>query len=695
MKTFKSLMVLFFVFCLFVMPVSAFSDDFEDQDILDWNVISGVWIAGNGTGITGINDYYLYNNQGVGAVSEIEIETTGVTNNYIEFNFKSVANLGGASTATTHIYLFDNDVSSHGFTISSTSTTQEIDADGWAYNPYSLSANTWYKIAITRTASNIKVDIYDLSDNLLDTQTSAYTLLSNADRIRVDNQAFIGGSISIFIDNIYTSNVAPTTVTGINWDENEYVIGEQGRYEWALSNSFWDDLFTSYSVVILKNGEQVKFSKVSQVGRGFYNFEDVGEYTAKIRSAPISLFNIVWTDVDTDTTRVYDTVDSSIFVPQTVAAGVPFDIEYNYGFSPLFPKIIYQHFEDGQWDYISSWKDISDEDNLLKTTYYVNDSLSRIGEHRIILADDEKGEVASIAFNVIFVDRPIEQNVTSSLITVDDNTLYWGEFATGTYKIDNNNYSNYLTRIDVYDETLEYIVGSISVNEQVGNYYTDFIRSAGNKSLQLVAYNISNNKVAVLDSVNISVTSTTAGGYSLTSNVDTISVNQEYTLSIVSPGSCELVVYNVDSAEPYETFSLSGSISLNLIAHDDVGKMLIRLRDDTGKTVVTKIITVIAGAVVVIEDDTTPTQNTIDMVIMFLSMPAFWGMVIWVGVVGGASQSKAVNASSTGYIAFAFGNILAIVGLFAPYTMYILVILWIGAGVFFKLGHDAAGGEEY
>jgi len=683
---------LFLIFCLFVIPVSAFTDDFNDNDMTDWLIGSGVWSTKNTSSILGVNDYYAFSDftsTPPSTTTNTEY-VTQTTENFVffEFDVRQKSDIitgtdhGPSMNAYTRVYFSNTDY----FQMRHSGTARQISFTGFTYTPINYVDGAWYHVEMSfYDNNNIKIDIYK-DDILINSQTSSYVNpnhnIIKLYSINADNEAYVSGHYIVLesaFDNIRTSDSLTPTINGVKWQSIEYTVGDQGKYQWSVSDSFWTNLLYSYSVVVIKDNTQVKFSKVAKSGTGYYNFDKVGEYTVKLQYAPVLSLKKTWTGIDTDVTRVYDPYDSSIYVKQTVAAGVAFDIEYSYGYTPAFPKIIYQVFENGKWDYIPHIKDISQEENKRVTTYYTTDSLSRIGDHRIILADDAKGEVASIVFKVIFVNRPPEQNVTSSKITVDNSILYWGEFATGTYKVDNYNYSNYLIRIDTYDEDFEYIINSVPLNNQVGTYYTDYIRTAGNKTLQLIAYNVTNNKVAILDSVNISVTETTTGGYSLRTNTDTVRVNQEYTVFIVSPGVCQLVVYQVDSVIPYETFELSGSTTLNLIAPAEPGKMKVWLRDSAGKVVITKTMNVI-GADDIIGDPIIdePTTTLLDT---FLSSTMFIVLVIVLTCAGLLSSSMGGVGALIG---LCFGVVVCVV--MGYLAVWVLILMALGIAGLFATG---------
>lgn len=568
-SNFKFLIYLFFVFCLFVMPASAFTDDFEDQDILDWNVISGVWVAGNGTGINGINDFYLYNNQGVGATSEIEIETTGIEDNYIEFNFKSSGSsgLGGASTATTHISLFSDGTTNHGFTIAATSTVQTIDVAGWAYNPYSFSADTWYKIAITRTPTNIKVDIYDVSDNLLDTQTSAYTLLSNADRINIDNAALVGGSISIFIDNIFTSNVAPSAVNGIDWDEDQYIEGDTASYTWTLENDAWTNLISKYRVQVLCDGLEIESNKVSQTGTRFIDVDTAGTHEIKLQYSGLFLTN--WQFIDNDIVHVIPEVDSWISVPQSITQKTEFTLEYMYGGIVNFlPAVFIYHLDD----YSNSYEFFKMEYLPASSTGVVgsyNTSLFSSGVYKLALYDanlpEEQWEHDVITVNKLYIPPTI--SITTSNISATLDTYSLGSSIYFKYQVDYTNFTSYVINYELYnyDTGIMEVSELISSEEQTGKGFIqlsnpDYIVSTGEHSLRLASYFVNNGTFKeVLSYDNVTVNMVDWLGYGLRLSKYEVFEKELFAIIATTPVPTQVTVSNRLTLDHIDNMTINGS----------------------------------------------------------------------------------------------------------------------------------------
>ncbi|RLG25511.1 hypothetical protein DRN85_05680 [Methanosarcinales archaeon] len=97
-----------------------------------------------------------------------------------------------------------------------------------------------------------------------------------------------------------------------------------------------------------------------------------------------------------------------------------------------------------------------------------------------------------------------------------------------------------------------------------------------------------------------------------------------------------------------------------------------------------------------IPDDAGEPEAIYNNIIYFMTLPIFWGLILYVGFIGSIARAG-VSGAAIGLIAFLLLQLFAVVGLFAPYTIYILVVSWVGAGMFFMIGRKmiSSGGGEY
>jgi hypothetical protein len=80
---------------------------------------------------------------------------------------------------------------------------------------------------------------------------------------------------------------------------------------------------------------------------------------------------------------------------------------------------------------------------------------------------------------------------------------------------------------------------------------------------------------------------------------------------------------------------------------------------------------------------------TMDNIVNFLQMPAFWGILIFAFVVIAVAWKA---PSAVGIVALIISNLEAIIGLWSPYTIYVFIVTWIIAAIFFTLGRDTTTG---
>jgi hypothetical protein len=86
--------------------------------------------------------------------------------------------------------------------------------------------------------------------------------------------------------------------------------------------------------------------------------------------------------------------------------------------------------------------------------------------------------------------------------------------------------------------------------------------------------------------------------------------------------------------------------------------------------------------------------HTALLLLNVFGMIAFWGFVIWLGIVGSviiamAKGSGGVNGTAVVIVAWLSAVFIALVGLFDPFKIYIIVLTTIIAAVMFKYGRSA------
>jgi hypothetical protein len=83
--------------------------------------------------------------------------------------------------------------------------------------------------------------------------------------------------------------------------------------------------------------------------------------------------------------------------------------------------------------------------------------------------------------------------------------------------------------------------------------------------------------------------------------------------------------------------------------------------------------------------------------INFMSTISFWGFIIWMGLTISIAQAAGDKINTKNLVLFSVlvANLLAVVGLWDPYTWYVLVISWIILAIsFIQVGRKFSGTGE-
>lgn len=646
--------------------------------------------------------------------------TTGNESGFVRWNRNDIfgSNFGLYQAL---LYRESNLLDSTTFSIFDTTIQGAVD---WQYDLYTIADSP----AIQYTVTNGDFSVYSyslkivdsnaqLKDSFVISQTTGYKYPNIASYTTGGYFAILSrthkttGAIDDFAyDTVIITAEGYTPSSYINFLADQYTLGDTATYNWNWNE---DDtsIYHRERIVIEKDGVVLDRINTGDTGIRFLDMDELGSYRISLISYGLLTYSNPITYA-TDTVNSIERIDSYINVPQEAALKTNFTATYLYGSTPTTPVINIKQLQNDYTYKIIDTKILPSA--TAGVTYTTDISISSVGSYVIDLYDNGKGE--SLATDTIFINYvyiPPSDIVLSSYIDTTMTNYSYGGVISGSYAIDDVNYTDYHTKVEVYNVDKDIISFAYEPLHQIDSFdipisdfdiYSDGDTSypvdtnflSGNNRVQLSAYNADGTLNEVIAHKNITISATDEEGYGLTLSKYTVEENEIFAIKAITPVQASIVIHPLTLMGVSDTTILingTTQMSYALGIEDTYSISLV----SSGETKATQIIKVLEGEEIQppVDDDVTPTQGTIEMVIMFLSMPAFWGMIIWVGVVGGAAQSNAVNRSSTGYIAFALGNILAVVGMFAPYTMYVLVILWIGAGVFFKLGREAAGSEEY
>lgn len=534
---------------------------------------------------------------------------------------------------------------------------------------------------------------------------------------------------TVINESITFDDVEPQLENTIEWGADSYVVDDTGSYAWSLSDDNWDTVLYSKKASIYQDETLVhEVTLPTQAGTMYYTFEDERSYTVKLRHTSILLPHKT---IDLDTVNVNPIGESFIAVTNaTVYINSPIGFQFSYGFAPstaFQTGIEARKLIDGNWIPVNYWSlpgSISGNINattlydytLAITGHHADTPLASEGDYMFWLQDADRGDVANtVIYTVEYKPGTPSQNITTSYLEITSGESYrmiseivynYGidstNFSTGTnyfeiynYDFDQTTQSALLSKQIAYEWGTLYPVGVYESSESY--YWGGLIALPGNNTMRIRHDDLNGSTVLVYDNFTLSELNT--GGYGLKLSAYDACINEMITISVTipaasnvsifSPYGVEIITYNMNaSGTVIYYFPISGLYTIKLIPDGSVYEE--------------------ATATIYISDCAEdgiiePPSGEMDDMYMNLfnamMLPAFWGMIIFIGFIGGlalkknASGEALVSGNGLAFIAFGLLNLLSIVGLFAPYTFYIIVSTWIFAGMFFGVGRLLARGE--
>jgi len=520
--------------------------------------------------------------------------------------------------------------------------------------------------------------------------------------------------------------LTPQTEDTILWGADSYVTGETGTASWSLSDSNFNSIIYKNEISIYQDVVDLEHLRYNtelptQTGSLYFNFAGTGNYIAVLKQTNLILPTKI---IDSDTVKVIPIGPSYISVnASTIFAGASFDINFSYGFAPsptyLTGVNAKRLMPDNTFKTEKFWSVQPLFPISANTIYSLSDTgailkLSQEGEYIFELVDFNKGSVAQTQLiDVIFIVQPPTHNITTSSISVDKEQYQMGETLTGFLKIDNTNFQNtcYLEYYNYDHEIVTNVPQPIFTQStsfegllKTSNYDDDYIFAGvvatlpGSNAARIVAVEGSTRTVIAYD--NFSVSTTNVYGYGLELSTYESCINEKINIIVTAPSAVNITIEN-----PYgnlvKTFALNGSSTISY-TFPTSGQYIIELYR-SGEGVSQAQATIFINPDCAGESIVVPTDGDMnDMyknIFGFMTLPAFWGIIIMIGFVGGLAMKtnrngeRIVSGNVLAFITFALINLFSIVGLFAPYTMYIVISTWIFAGIFFTLGKSLARGE--
>lgn len=173
-------------------------------------------------------------------------------------------------------------------------------------------------------------------------------------------------------------------------------------------------------------------------------------------------------------------------------------------------------------------------------------------------------------------------------------------------------------------------------------------------------------------------------------------------IEITNPSGTVIYNQSVNGTFDQNAFMYVGSLSGSFDPQASTGLYFARLKN---KNILGEIeiraesaAEVVAGATPTTTEGQVSTTTATNL-LNVLGMIAFYGLLLYVGLLFGLIRLMTRNGahmdgSSFVYAAVILANIVALIGLFDPFKMYVLVLTWIIAGATFTLGRRAVSGAD-
>lgn len=534
----------------------------------------------------------------------------------------------------------------------------------------------------------------------------------------VKNIATIDSNIGYSYTPTPTGGDVDVSVASVSW-ENVYVLDDVGSYTWNVDSENWNDDSYIYKCIVSRVSDNGQYDLevhdtgelTSQTGSQDIIFDTATAYKVELKKyskADLYIGIIFEPDVlAMDTITITAGGQSQINAPASAQKGQVFDISYNYGYTPTDPEIRIKKLEGIQYNVISTIATTASP--AAGTTYTTTGTIYETGYYVVELYDKDKGSQATDSIQIIYTYTPPENPINDNFIEATKSSYALGEYCRGSYAIDDTNFTAYDVRLEVYNADKSLIAFSVPAVQQLNtfdiglfdyHFYDDGDQlhpvnpnfMAGAHDIRLTGYYSNGTQALILNSDSFTITDVTTEGYGLILSKGEVDQEEQFTISAVSPTAANVKM--LDSMDrPVKTWAINGSMDIPFKLSVP-GNYQIQLLTTEGELKANQLLTVRDNGIVIDPNGGSGTEEDIyNNFLAFFLKPMFWGLLMFIGIVGGMAQSKHINGQSLGVIAFLMVQLFAIVGLWAPYTMYIVVSSWIIAGMFFSVGRNMAKGD--
>jgi len=417
-----------------------------------------------------------------------------------------------------------------------------------------------------------------------------YAILSrtNKNTLKVDDFAFDTVEIS-------AEGVDPSSY--INFGSDTYTIGDSASYTF---NWVDDDrsILRRELVVIIKDGVVLDRVNAGVSGIRYLDMDETGRYSISLISYGYLTYNNPIVHA-ADGADVFEPLDSFINVPSEFAVKKEFVVNYLYGSTPVSPVMNVKFLQN---DY--TYKIIDTQ--ILPAasagvSYSTHLSIDTVGYYVIDLYDNGVGRsFATDSIYTRYVYIPPTDIVLSSYISTDNTSYSMGGILSGSYAIDDSNYTDYHTKFEIYNVDKDIVSFSFEPLHQLDSFVIPFITDEiyndgenvypvstnflpGLNSVRLVSYDSSGifNDVIVESNITLSITDTE--GYGLTLSKYVVEENERFSIRAICPTSSNVTIHalslmgvsdfvvQVDGSTQFaHAIGLSDTYLISLISNNEV-----------------------------------------------------------------------------------------------------------------------------
>jgi hypothetical protein len=497
----------------------------------------------------------------------------------------------------------------------------------------------------------------------------------------------LSGGVSIFSDagiGIAAPTIRTYPLLGANiyTDKASYVVGDNINVEWFIADDPYNNLLSQCEFIV---NDEIISQNVQQHDNYTILKPSIGTYKLQIGCGVFSSTIAGETNVQVIAeSQSYITIQNG-----TAKAGSLNNFTYKWGFTPS----TYRWLNIYKFDVVkNTWvKESSNSIQLASTANVIYTSQALIksdGKYYAEICDNNRGcPTAKILFDSTYeANVPIYSYGFSNISILNAQASYaqndWLSFNT---RIDGVNFSSGKSfSVRLYNpattttKTLQYIHNENENN----NVYLDSAMESGAQSLQLVGTNASG--TYVLNQTSIIISLLDANGYALYADkYNNVCPKEPVIITAISPTNSILTIATV----PIRDYNFTGSKTIEIRGTSDYTVSLDTLGEQQ------KLISIFFNTSCILNPVVTPetpsAPQTMNNIMTFINLPAFWGILIFVFVVLGVAWKA---PSAVGIVALIISNLEAIIGLWAPYTIYVFIVTWIIAAIFFTLGRDTTTG---